>query len=95
MKKEKIMFFLNKHKVLICFLSFLGISHFVYADLENSLETLQNTVLKISIPIAVIGLVISGWAKMQGNDKLFQGALIATIIIFAAPLIVKLIAGVF
>lgn len=66
-----------------------------FAALEDSIEELQSRIESISIPLAIIFLIIAGWQKAMGNNYLFIAALIGTVIIFAAPQLVAFISTAF
>lgn len=66
-----------------------------YADLESGLESLQDKVRTISVPLATVFLIIAGWQKMAGRGDLFVAALIGSIIIFAAPQIIDMFQRIF
>ncbi|MCP4653470.1 MAG: hypothetical protein GY858_08860 [Candidatus Omnitrophica bacterium] len=66
-----------------------------YADLESGLETLQDKIRMISVPLCVIFLVVAGWQKMSGRGDLFIAALIGAMIVFAAPQIIEMFQAIF
>ena len=66
-----------------------------HASLGDELDRLMDGVMRISVPLAIIMLIIAGWQKMLGNDQLFRSALIGAVIIFASPLIVEFIRNAF
>lgn len=71
------------------------LSNPAFAALEDSIEELQSRIETISIPLAIIFLIIAGWQKAMGNNYLFVAALIGTVIVFAAPQLVLFISTAF
>lgn len=66
-----------------------------FADLESSMENLQDKIRAVSTPLAIILLMVAAWQLKMGNKQLLTVALIGTVILFAAPQIVELIQSVF
>ena len=82
-------------KTLALLAIFIGMTTPAFADLGGSMSSLMDAIKTLSTPVAIILLIFAGWMKMMGNDQMFIAALIGTVMVFAAPLIVDLISSVF
>ena len=82
-------------KILFMCVCVACIASTAYADLEGSMDDLQGRIMTISTPIAIILLILAAWLKMSGRNEFFFGAIIGSIVLFAAPQIVEFIQGVF
>ncbi|MBU4334908.1 MAG: TrbC/VirB2 family protein [Candidatus Omnitrophica bacterium] len=91
----------TKRRILSClntfvlFVVFVAIATPAFADFQSSIESILDAIKAVSVPIAIILLIFAGWQRMMGNNQIFIAALIGTIIVFGAPLIVDLISSVF
>ncbi|HBG62170.1 MAG: hypothetical protein A2Y03_00590 [Omnitrophica WOR_2 bacterium GWF2_38_59] len=82
-------------KTFVLFLLFVVMATPAFADFQSSIESILDAIKAVSVPIAIILLIFAGWQRMMGNNQIFIAALIGTIIVFGAPLIVDLISSVF
>jgi len=95
MKRNTKAIWLNGLKTVVLFVLFVGIATPAFADFQSSIESILDAIKAISVPIAIILLIFAGWQRMIGNNQIFIAALIGTIIVFGAPMIVELISSVF
>ena len=82
-------------KTFVLFLLFVVMATPAFADFQSSIESILDAIKAISVPISIMLLIFAGWQRMMGNNQIFIAALIGTIIVFGAPLIVDLISSVF
>lgn len=95
MKSSKWVCFEFCFKMFVLLIMFAGMTTPAFADLEGSMTSLMDAIKSLSTPVAIIMLIFAGWQKAAGNQQIFIAALIGTVIIFGAPLIVDLVSSVF